>query len=157
MGVEVLYTNTDSIRAVLGLSAQDLSDASIVAANLNLQIEDVLERWLPDHATVKTSGEAAGATTEEKRAWRRLRLYTQYLGAYLLCDALQLGAVQQVGDGTAQMRRFSSDIENIKGKMEIRAQEFQTLLAEDKGITLDSGAFSFIGLSLPGADPVTGS
>ena len=54
------YTNSDAIRAAVGVTDNELTDAMITASSYGLQIEAELDLWI-DHESIATSANAASA------------------------------------------------------------------------------------------------
>lgn len=102
----ILYTDTDAVRAALGVTEREVSDSQIV----NLQVADhlsiELETVYSAHATLKAAIDANTATAEQKSLYNKLRLFCQYEAAVLLTSNLQMWAFQRVSDGDAEAHRF---------------------------------------------------
>lgn len=149
--IPVLYTNTDQIRGIAGLSAKDVSDDDIVARGLETELLVELQSWLPDHETVSITE----TTADDIYQKNCLELYCAYLGAALVVNSPLL-ILQTVGDGQNEMARFSSlDLKQIAADLTTRAGffrgEIQRLHSAAAATTFQP--FTAAGLAV---DPVTG-
>jgi predicted component of type VI protein secretion system len=97
--ITVLYTSSDSIRAVAGVSAVEFPDDVLSARNLEAELGIELLEWLPAHADVA----AARSTPEEVALSDALGLYcANYCAASLLRP---LALLTKVSDGKNSMER----------------------------------------------------
>ena len=62
MGLPVFYTNTDQIRAVLGISEEEIADQTILDAEYEVIAESELDLAYEDHAAAIAASEDSGAT-----------------------------------------------------------------------------------------------
>lgn len=132
----ILYTDTDAVRAALGVNEREVSDSQIV----NLQVADHISLELvevyPTHETLKAAIDANSATVEEKLTFKRLRLYCQYEAAVMMLPSLQMWAFQRVSDGDAEAHRFLPEdidktVERITGMRDkYKAQLNPELMAD---------------------------
>lgn len=150
------YTTTETIRACLGIDAEDCPDEMIVNSNLELELQVDLGEWLPDHATVYSDGSGSGATAAQKMQKTYLLLYAQWYCAAELAARFLL-VPQIVTDGKAQMNRFSKiDLEKVAEKASARRGRYRQLLDEAVNGASDPAASSkLMAISTPAYDPVT--
>lgn len=148
------YTTTDAIRGSIGVDPQDFPDDSIVASNLNLELETDLSEWLPDHSTVFDEGNSQSATLTQKLKRNYLMLYCQYFGGYQLASR-PMAFPQIVSDGKNQMNRFSKlDLKDVADLAADKMEKYKGKLDEaQNGAT--SVALPIMGVSIPATDPVT--
>ena len=118
----ILYTTTDRIRGALGVSENEISDQRIVDTAIEDQLTVRLSVIRPDHAAIKTAGEAVGATDAEKLLYKILQLYCMYFGAATMLNAAQTLLFQEVTDAETTNTRFKPNdiselIDNVMGQM----------------------------------------
>lgn len=152
--MDILYTTTDQIRAVLGTTPEEIEDAQII----DLGILDILELKLltvyPTHAALKAIIDADTATVDEKKKWLQLSLYVRYEAACCLLPQAAMLFAQKISDGDAEMQRFNKDklqefIDNIRGERD----SYMGQVNEDLAFKpLLGGLFSVVP---PAYDPVT--
>lgn len=156
MTVTVLYTNSDAIRAVAGVDDHDVSDATLTARKLDLELSADLRVWLPTHATVYSEGTAPGATASEQDQANLLILYATYFCAAQVVENAPLSMLQSVGDGKNTQSRFSkADLTALRERLREKADQFRQALIDlvPGGVGATSlTLFSGVGL---GVDPVT--
>ena len=155
---DVLYTNTDSIRAAIGVTNRELADPQIINMNVEDQLILLLDQVYPTHAALAARnavGSAPPATPEEKAAWRALKLYCQYAAAVIVLTVGQNILVQSLTDGGVIMSRFSrNDIETTYARLIGMRDEFLSVLTGEDPVT--SYLVNPITRSTPNYDPVTG-
>lgn len=152
------YTNTDKVRAALGVDASDVPDQKMVDMQLDIELTLDLDEFGVDHVTIYTEGTDVAPTAAQTKSWNLLQMYSQYCAAYLALDGKQLQYPLLFKDGKAEIRRFEEiDFDELLASIGRRKRKYQDLLAEDQGITLDTvSSYSPLGVSTPGFDPVTG-
>lgn len=151
--MNVLYTTSEQIRAVLGLGAIELPDALLTDLGVEDQLYLRLERVYSDHAALAAIIQNGGETAEQRATWRALVLFTAYEAACSLLPQFQMIVAKRITDGDADMHRFGPDnlaqfCDNIRGKRD----EYITLL---NPTYFSANAFSLIGVASPAFDPVT--
>ena len=113
-----------------------------------------LTDWLPTHDTVYTDGTAGSPTETQKNNLRNLKLYAAYYCASHI-DQFQLNIMAAVGDGKNIMKRFEGiDFDELAAKLSDTAGTYKDRLDEAINAVATSTPI-FIGVSLPGYDPVT--
>lgn len=150
----ILYTTTEAVRAALGVTAREIEDAQITDLGIVDQLELDLVNTYPTHETLKAAIDGNTATDAEKLVWKRLKLYLQYLAAYIVAVALQNLVAQKVTDGDAEMQRFMKD--NLSGTIERIEGMKDKYLAELNPDAVVTGAdFPMLAIAIPDRDPVT--
>jgi hypothetical protein len=144
MTIPILYTTTESIRATIGIDEDDVDDDALLQQNLEYQMQERLDEWLPTHATVYA------ATAE---GYRRLTLWCQYFGALRVLEDNQLAIPQKIQANTDQMSRFTVDFEAMKADLRTRLVNIENKL----NVPTTAVRFSVMGSSAAGYDPVTGA
>lgn len=153
--MQILYTTSESVRAALGITEREVSDAQMSALNLDIQVELDLDIVYPDHATAKTDAEGGSATDGQVRIFRLIRMYCQYQGACLMLPGFQNLIPQKLSDGGFEMQRFAKD-DLDKTKAEIYGLRDKYKLALE--LVLDTDADSptpIMATSTPQFNPVT--
>ena len=148
------YTDTATVRAIVGLTDKDVGDQSFVDMNLDDKLLSELTDWLPTHDTVYTDGTVGSPSETQKNNLRNLKLYSAYYCASHI-DQFQLNIMASVGDGKNIMKRFEGvDFDELSAKLAAVAGTYKDRLDE----LINSAAISnpvFIGVVVPGYDPVT--
>lgn len=148
------YTDTDAIRACLGVDSHDAGDDLIVNSNLELELTVDLDVWLSTHATVWSDGNASGASIEEKLHRNYLVLYSQWFCAYELASRF-LTFPQIVTDGKNQINRFANvELEKVQALAADRMAKYRGLLDEAVNGTV-TASIPVVTISSPTLDPVT--
>jgi len=142
MAVEILYTNTDAIRSLIGLDDADVEDAMIVSQDMEAQMLLELEDWLPTH-------EEEFYATELSE--RRLKLWCGWFGALRLAES-PLAIPKALGTGKDEYERFVVDWDLIKRTAKNKMAKLQEALVPAVGST----AFVGMGKAAPGYNVITG-
>lgn len=148
------YTDTATVRALIGLTDKDVKDESFVDMNLDDKLLSELTEWLPTHDTVYTDGTDGTPTEVQKNNLRNLKLYASYYCASHI-DQFQLNIMAAVSDGKNTQKRFEGiDFDELSAKLAGTADKYRDRLDEViNSITLTTP--TFIGIAIPGYDPVT--
>jgi hypothetical protein len=148
------YTDTNAIRASIGVDSADCEDSLIIDSNLELELEVDLEEWLPTHATIFSTGNGSGATLSQKLQKNYLLLYAQWFCAYeLVCRFLAIPQI--VSDGKNQINRFATiDLNQVKTLAGERKSKYRQKL--DAAVNSSSvSQLTLMRISTPNYDPVT--
>lgn len=157
MSTEILMTDTDAIRAALGVTAHDIPDKEIVALQLDQELDLDLLTWVSTYSALIDASNANGASAADVRKGSLLQQYAKYFCAYALSKSALFRVPQQISDGKNSMKRFSAADEllrlqeNLKGAMKV----YRDTLVELEGGTATSAATYFSGVG-DNYDPVTG-
>lgn len=147
--IDLLYTNSDSVRAAAGVSEAEFPDPFLAARNLDMELRMDLQSWLPTHSAIF----ATTTTEEEQRLHDALVLYSMnFLAAQLLSSPLSV--LSELSDGSNSMKRAAGFEEALR-IVGAAARKYRDLLLEaTTGQT--PAPWSPLGLSEPSYDPVTG-
>jgi hypothetical protein len=146
----ILYTTTDEIRAILGVTANEVKDEALVSMLLEKRLQSDLYGWLPGHAAVYAAGQAVGATDEEVNKQRTLQLFSAYFCASHV-DFFQLSIPASIGDGKNILKRFEGiDFDALSAKLRGIAEQYKDDILD--GVL---GTPVLFGISVPDYDPVT--
>lgn len=145
------YTNTDAVRAALGLDADhyEVPDTMMTNRNMDLELLEDLDGWLPTHATVWTLANAGSPTVDEARDGRRLQLYSMWFCAALLAE-VWLAMPVMISDGQNRVQRFDIDL----AKLRDMAVAHREKLKEELVPTVTAAVF--VARVSPSYDPVSG-
>ena len=142
------YTDTDRIRAALGVDSVDVSDDVLVSMQLDLELDLDLKSWAPDHATY--TGDSL----------KILQIYAAAFCAFSAINGRELLYPFLFKDGKAETRRFDLDLQKVKDSLAARAAKWKAALVAAEGITLTATtekATYIFGSATPDFDPVTGA
>jgi hypothetical protein len=129
--ITILYTNTDKIRAALGVDDNDVKDARIVALDLEKELKLDFISWLPLYSAFHTTSVAPSATEAQRNIGDALVLYSMYYCATQVAKTLRLAAPQTVSDGKNALGRFDGiDWQALTINMKERAAFYRTLLLD---------------------------
>lgn len=139
MAVTILYTDTDAIRATIGLDDSDVEDTVLTTQFLDLQMTRELDKFYPTHST----DFFAIPTVADQ-----LKLWCTYFGALRLAES-PLAAPFKLGTGKDEFTRFPMDWDALKMDLKAKLAEIQEDLtpATTTGHTLFSK-------STPASDPI---
>ena len=104
----LLYTDTDRIRAVLGVDEKDLSDEQITARDLEKELRIELLSWVSNYAALMVTGLGTAATEVQVSIADALSLYCTYYCSIRAIKTLQMAAPQRVSDGQNALDRFAT-------------------------------------------------
>jgi hypothetical protein len=149
------YTDTDAVRACLGIDAQDCPDAYMVDSLVEVELTVALDDWLPTHETIYTDGKAAAATDTQKRQKSLLGLYSQWFCAAEMSARL-LTFLRTTSDGKNQAVRYDVDLEKVRKAAEGKMAKYQGVLDVEVNGASDTSTSpgSLLSLSLPTSDTV---
>lgn len=146
---DVLYTSTEKVRAVLGLSSVELEEAYLADINLEDMLLLELEDVYPDHEAL-FAAIGGTPTADETRTWRILQLYCTHRAATFLLPQFQMIVDKRRSDGDFQGDRFGADLEAFRNHIKAEADRYQNLLNPDLTFVLNP-----FGAVDPDYDPVT--
>lgn len=149
-------TTTDKVRAIWGVTQSELSDAMLVA----LDLEDLLTLELTvltlDHATIKTEGTVGTPTTAQITPWLLLKRFSACFCAVQATSSIRLAIPQKRSDGNNAFSRFQGDI------LEQTCADVSSAYLAAKSDLLDEAGLTPVAASLlatatePSYDPVVG-
>lgn len=157
------FTSYDEIRAVLGVSNEEIEDVTLALPmyhdQLNFRLDDIYGTLA---ATFLTIGEitAPSRTAEQARFYNITRLFCSYGVAADLIVALPMFSVQRVTDGKAEMERFDPMADMKAGVLSMlnplltRLQAALTVVDPTYSAPVAVTGISIVGVALA-RDPVT--
>ena len=156
------YTTYNDVRAALGVSPDDLDDATLALSlyddNLTQELEDVA-LTLPE--TFATTKAIAAPTALETRFLTACRLFSTFAVAKMLTAALPLFAAKEVTDGKAAVGRFDSPykdvIKSVNEQYATQRARLVTALSAVGTTSETATARVYMAVASPSSDPVTGT
>lgn len=157
-----IYTTYADIRAALGVSAVELSDATLglalYADYMQTELEDI-ELTLP--ATIVSTKALPTPSDAQLRFLQAARLFATFSVAKQLSSALPLFTAKQVGDSKAVMQRFDNPYKDTINTINQQYDKMRTRLATTLAALGTAGAAVtaqvYLAVSAPQSDRVTGT
>lgn len=155
------YTSYADIRAVLGVSDEDLEDATLALQlyddHLTQELEDIALTLPETYVTTKALSTPSAAET---RFLTACNLFATFAVAKTLTAALPIFAAKQVTDGKAAVTRFDNPYKDtLKAVNEQYERQRNRLVAALAAIGTSSTAATarvYMAVASPSFDPVTG-
>lgn len=140
------FTDTDKVRAALGVDSVDVSDEVLLDMQLGLELTLDLESW------------ATGYGSFTGNSLSMLYLYAAAFCALSAIDGRELLYPLLFKDGKAETRRFELDLQKIKDSLRSRVSKWRAALEAEEGlaVTEPAAATYIFGSATPDFDPVTG-
>lgn len=156
MTVDVLYTDSDKVRAAAGIDDADISDADLTASSIAEELTVDLNGWCPTHASIQAAGTAPSPTAAEANQWLLLQLYCQFMGAAIVAgQAYRI--LQKITDGKNQQARYNSlHWDEVQKALYEKAAKYRKLLEEALGTAGAAVDYPVMSASVPTFDPITG-
>ena len=157
------YTTPETVRAVLGVSKTELTDATlnlgIYLTMVEHNLDDVSEGIVAEFAIVSAIPEGT-RTAQQKKFFELVQLYAPYSLAKELLVSLPLFSVKSLTDGKAEFQRQDNVFEDVKDGVDAALTSLKyRLLAAYQTLTgatpTTRPTFSTIVSSPLGTDPVT--
>ena len=158
------YTTYDDIRAALGVSSDEIEDAtlslSLYELNLISELEDVDVDLVSDYATVAA---LSSRTAVQDRFLQATRLFATYVVAYQATTSLPLFSPKDISDGKATVSRYADSpykevikrVEQLYGKYKARLEAAVAANNAESAPSITSRPY--FSVSVPDSDPVTGT
>ena len=141
MAVDVLFTNTDAIRAAIGADEADIEDTIITGQNMEAQMKIALAAAVPTYKTDQL-------TLGKKPA---LELWCMWFGALRLAES-PLATAKKFGTGKDEFERFDVDWEELRRLARSKLSELQETLNPSAVAQL-----SIMGKATPASNPILGT
>lgn len=158
------YTTYDDIRAALGVSSDEIEDAtlslSLYELNLTSEFEDIDLTLEETYATVAA---LSSRTAVQDRFLQATRLFSTYAVAYQAATSLPLFSPKDISDGKATVSRYADSpykevikrLEQLYGRYKARLEAaFSDATAGDAPSIVSRPYFN---VAVPDSDPVTGT
>ena len=159
------YTSYDEVRAVLGVSTDELEDPTLALAlydyGLQAELNDISAALPADFATVAaiTSG---SRTTIEQWFLQTTKLFAAYAVAKQLGTGLPLFGPKDISDGKATVSRFADSpykesLKRVEKEYNTMKVRLESAYAQYKSLSSTTVVRSYMRASAPTIDAVTGS
>lgn len=130
--ISLLYTTTDKIRAILGVTERELADKQVEDVSVVERTLLKLKQVYPDHADLASKISGGTATDDEKSTWSILNIYCDYLGASFLLPQIQMLVFKRVSDEAATVHRYGpDDLQSLRDQILGALDEYEDLLNPD--------------------------
>lgn len=156
------YTTYDDVRAALGVSSDDLEDATlalgIYSSYLTMELEEVKIDLPSTYATIKA---LVSPTDVQSRFLQATALFATFAVAKQLCTTLPLFAAKQETDSKASGTRFDNAYKDTivsvgKEYSRVRNRLIQCLDAVSSSTT-NKVTRTFFSTISPSSDPIAGT
>lgn len=158
------FTSHDDIRAALGVSEDEIEDATISLPlyenNLAVELDEIDLDLATDHATVKA---LVTKTDAQNRFLRAAQLFATYAVAKQLTASLPLFSPKEISDGKASMVRFAQNpykdtIAEVLRQYQANRVRLEKAYADINATTAaPTTVLPYLTVSSPDSDPVTGT
>ncbi len=119
MTILLNYTSYDEIRAVLGVSDEEIEDVTlalpIYAQKLGFELEDISATLETTYETART---APTPTTAQTKLLNSVQVFSAYALAKHLLGSASLFAPRRIGDGRAETERVTDPFETLRDDVE---------------------------------------
>lgn len=155
------YTTRDDVRAVLGVSSEDLEDTTLdLATYWNLLLADLesIDETLP--ATYDTTKAIVTPSAAEARFLRAAQVFATFSVAKQLTASLPLFALKQASDSKATGERFAEPYKETIAAVASQYDAARAALISALGAigtTATTTARVWMSVVSPASDPVTGT
>ena len=156
------YTTYDSVRATLGVSDDEIEDATLAleiwATNLDFSLDEFSSELVPSYTLIAAKPEGT-RTADEKKVYAATRLYATYTVANDLLRSLPMFSFKRLTDGKAETERFDAWKDTKEGvQAGLAAIKLRLELALSKVTSYNvpvRSSFRFTGSTGLATDPVT--
>lgn len=155
------FTTADAIRAVLGVSDEEIEDATLAlpqyAQLFSIELENIAATAESQYLTIKNL--TPPVTALEQKYLDVVQLFAAYSTAKTLLGSLALFAPKAITDGRASMDRFPDPMDDVKEGVESMynslKQRLKDILGEVGVATAPSQTRNWFGVSPIGYNPIT--
>lgn len=159
------YTSYDEVRAVLGVSSDELEDATLAlgvySSNLNFELEGV-SLQLPASYSAVVAIASGSRTAVQQRLYDATRLFATYAVAKQLGTSLPLFGPKDITDGKSAISRFADSpyketLKNIEGYYNRTRLNLEDAFAKLNLTEAQVVTRKLLTASSPTSDPVIGT
>jgi hypothetical protein len=163
MATLVEFTTFDDIRAALGVSEDELLDATLSLAvyeqNLGLKLDKLNENLVDAYLEAKGKD---SPTKQEARLVRAVSLFATYVVALHLTASLAMFSPKEISDGKAHLTRFTNDpyqdtAKRVAAQHDEYREEAAAAYAALVSATTVATMRPYMRVASGSVDPVTGS
>ena len=152
MAHQILYTDSDAVRAAVGVKDVEVPDDMLQDQQIERQLKTALYGWLPTYEALYDAGNASGATADEVYIKDLLFSYCLFWCCVRVLE-MALAQRKSIGDGKTQIERFDVERKELIAAYKARVDEAKQLLSDL--VNSSAGAPNFFGKASPDYDPVT--
>lgn len=158
------YTTYDDIRAALGVTAEEIDDATLALEtwenHLQFEMDDIGSGIPAGYSAVLVIPEES-RTAAQARLYRAARLFTTLAVANSLTASLPMFGPKDISDGKATVSRFADSpyratVSKIREQFEKAKDRLRSAWADVNASTATLTPRSYLGTVPLGTDPVTG-
>ena len=157
------YTTYNDIRSALGVSVDEIDDATLALEthdnHLQFELEEVNANLASAYATVAAITPTS-RTAPQSKLYRATRLFATLAVANSLAGSLPMFGPKDISDGKATVSRFADApykavIKSVQGQYGINRDRVKQAYAELSSSSSAVTARSYISAARPVIDPVT--
>ena len=154
MTITIGYTNSDAVRAAVGVTDNEFPDTALSSLLLEKALYLDLYQWVPTHAAVHAAGVASGATTEAQMKASSLELYSTWFAARQIANT-PFGVLNKITDGKEEVARFldAKVLAQVAAHASSQLAEYRQQLEDLQGSA--AVTVSVMGAATPSYNPVT--
>lgn len=159
------YTSYDEVRAVLGVSTDELEDSTLALAlydyGLQAELKDIGPGLPADFAIVSAIAEGS-RTTAEQWFFQNTKLFAAYAVAKQLGTALPLFGPKDISDGKATVSRFADSpyrevLKRVEREYGAAKTRLESAYAQYNSSSNTPVSRNYLMASSLSTDPVTGA
>ncbi len=144
----------DTVRALLGLTLEDVDDTALSSFLVEQDVTLDLLKWFPDYTTVLDSS----YPDQSKLALLELSLnaYIKYYSAWIVSFALEGMMLKKLTDGENEGQRSDKiNYQQIRDNLRIKAELLKKDISEAVAPDISVSQLSLFSVVTPSYDPVT--
>lgn len=158
------YTSYDEVRAVLGVSVDEIADATldlgVYSLNLLAELEDISET-LPEDYAIVSDIDGGNRTEKQRKLYNAVQLFAPYAAGKQLASSLPLFSPKAVTDGKSGFTRYSDSpykhaIDNCFKQYSANRQRLVDAYASFQDTSAELSPRPYLTVSVPTTNPVTG-
>ena len=150
------FITSDNVRAVLGVSNEEIPDEAILAMELEASLLADTSDWLSTYSTIKDEGRSSSPTADQTQLFRLLKLYAIHYCAEQLIPSIQSSSLFVMSDGNVDFRRFEEKDKfgKILERMRTHKNKYKEMIL-DKVTSLSASTYVVMGNAEADYDPIT--
>lgn len=159
------YTTFDDIRSALGVSPDEIEDGTLGLEtwdnHLVFDLEEIGAALPAAYAAIAAITPASSRTAVQVKLHRSTRLFATLSVANALTASLSMFGPKDIGDGKAIVSRFSDSpyketVKGVKAQYTQAQERLKAAWGEFSSSTVVAAPRSYMGVSSPDFNPVTG-
>jgi hypothetical protein len=158
------YTSYDEVRAVLGVSVDEIDDVTlglgVYSLNLLAELEDIADA-LPEDYAIVLAVDGGSRTEKQRKLYNAVQLFAPYAAGKQLASSLPIFSPKAITDGKSGFTRYSDSPykQSIAECLKQYSANRQRLIDAYASFKDTSAALSprpYLTVSVPTTNPVTG-